>query len=47
MSSFKNSSNLDSRVVREYAGHVDGVWDVACFGLEPIVGTASAGEENL
>lgn len=44
VSSFKNDS-VSCRMVREYAGHRDGVWDVAVSrGGTPVIATASAGE---
>ncbi|XP_050693096.1 WD repeat-containing protein 37-like [Eriocheir sinensis] len=42
VSSFKNDS-VSCRMVREYAGHRDGVWDVAVSkGGTPVIATASA-----
>lgn len=47
VSSFKNDS-VSCRMVREYVGHRDGVWDVAVSrGGTPVIATASAGETRL
>ena len=43
VSSFKASS-ISCRVIKEYSGHRDGVWDVAVSRRDqPVIATASAG----
>lgn len=41
VSSFKNPS-VNCAAVREFSGHKDGVWDVACKPGQPLIASASA-----
>lgn len=49
VSSFKaTTSRATCQLVREYAGHRDGIWELSVSRTQPVVlGTASAGASSL
>lgn len=47
VSSFKTNA-ISCSMVKEFAGHKDGIWDVTAAKLAiPVIGTASAGNRLL